>query len=735
VPSNRLSVGEVGVDVRARTEQFVRGLEVASRQLGLHERAVQRAERTWKESARVARSFARQALSLRNAFFAIGGAGGGLTLLIRQQAAFAEQLKTQSDLTGVSVRDIQQLSYALGSYGVDLDTVSDFLRELSLRQREAIDDNDDVAAAFRQIGVEFADAAGNARPLLEVIRDFARVLPQVNHELGLSTLDRIAGEDAQRVFGVLRQGLPNLERLLSVARDTTPGLSDAANDSLRELGRSLTRFANRFQEAIREALADNAPQIQSFFDDIEAALPDIVSGFERLASAVRDGIGFLVEHGPTILKILGALKGASVGATAGALAGAPGGPLGSLIGTVAGGALGAGGGAAGVDALIDRLGGLGQSGPPTTQRRFVPDGRGGYRRVGAQGQRVVQAFRFPEVTATASRITGTVPDTRPLDQSLLRPGAVSEFKAAGRQAGETFAAAAKATILEQLGGQIGAPLLDSLVPEAKELLRFTQSGDTRRRELGLLIDQLTRQEAVLAALPAGQISIEQYEQVRDIQQQLLAARAEKEQLDAFVARTAPLRRTIEGGGSIHDVLAAARQVDPVIAERALAAARTRKEQEAAVQAAREAEEQARKAAQAATEAHYREITALQEKRYLLQQVGATIGAFFSDAITGADNLIDRFRQLADQIASLAIQRLVVEPLVTSVVNSVAPLPAAPAAAGKVVNLSYAPTITAGATAAEVATAIDESVPRVAAAAKAAVEEDLSQPSRIREILG
>ena len=672
-----VKLGGVFITLRARTAAYVRDLTSADRALKRHQQQVRANARAWRNAKREARELGRQATSIRNLGAVGAAAAAGLTLLVRSQSRHADELRTNARLTGRSIAELQTWTQALASARSDEDSVADGLRELNLRIREAIDGNLDVAHAARLAGLRLTDEAGAARDAYEVIRDLADIIPTLTEGEAVSILDRLGGEDLQLLYSILSQGSEELERRLAAARRTARQLTDEQADALVELGEGLDRVEIAAKAALGAAVAAEADRLDAVLARVEDRLPDLIDGFLSLSERGVGAFEVLIDHGRELLALLVGIK---AGLAGGKLAKAATflGPKGRLI---AGAVTAPVAGYAAYEATLQAL---------ASTAPGVPDDRGAAAQARALAEQDARFRRTGgySTTVTASRLPADGAD--PNATGLLY---TADQAAAALEAG-------RATGREYVAGLV--------------------EGIERRRQdlevaLGRAVavpEELRGIDARAAALTAN---------LADVRRQIGGL---AEDTDEAIKRKAELvlqeKALVEELGAVAG--ARDRVAEALRVEAGLTDALAQQQEEAA---ARDLERRIQRADAYARfeEAERRQAAALERDRDLVRQVGFAFTDTFGAAIRGADSLSDRLAMLADQLAALALQRLVFEPLVNSLAETLVP-GGSRAGGGNVFHFS--PTITGGAGAGDVADGLAAGY----GAFQQDVLQDLARPSRI-----
>jgi hypothetical protein len=107
-----------------------------------------------------------------------GGLLAGLAAIEKSAAEAALQMDKLAQKVGASVPFLAEMSYAAKMVGVEQDSLASSLKFLDRAIAEATNGNQKYRDAFKGLGVAFADAHLQARPLQDVFMDLVRVFSQ-----------------------------------------------------------------------------------------------------------------------------------------------------------------------------------------------------------------------------------------------------------------------------------------------------------------------------------------------------------------------------------------------------------------------------------------------------------------------------------------------------------------------------------------------------------------------------
>ena len=248
---------------------------------------------------------------------------------------FADELITQSTVTGISTEKLQELAYAAELVDVSVDTITGAMRKQIQTMTSVADGNEALTAAYDQLGVSVTNADGTLRDNESVFWDTINALGQIEDGTERDALAmQVFGKSAQELNPLIAAGSERMEELAQKAHDVGYVLDDetlgkfgelddqmnylkngatAAKNaigtillpSLTKLGKDgsdlLGQFTNKLLSAdgdikqLPGIIADLVPQIVGAISD---NLPDLVSGVLDVAFALIDSI---VDNLPALL--------------------------------------------------------------------------------------------------------------------------------------------------------------------------------------------------------------------------------------------------------------------------------------------------------------------------------------------------------------------------------------------------------------------------------------------------
>lgn len=194
-------------------------------------------------------------------------AGLSVGLVLSSMRDAVEQLAAlddAADITGASVESLSSLLNTLKPSGIGLEQVTDIAGKLTRAMAGADEETSSAAAAFRALKVETKDAAGNLRPVDDVLVDLAKSLSQyADGSNKVALVQAILSKSGA-------QYLPLLKDLASTQREAATVTAEQAEQA-DKLDKSLAAMAasvNAVKIAIGSSLI---PQLNEVIDKFKAA--------------------------------------------------------------------------------------------------------------------------------------------------------------------------------------------------------------------------------------------------------------------------------------------------------------------------------------------------------------------------------------------------------------------------------------------------------------------------------
>lgn len=262
-----------------------------------------------------------QTLVLAGRFAAVAAAvveaEKALISLTIESAAYADEILTQSVVTGLSTEALQEYQYAAELVDVSLDTLTSSQTKMIRSMDAARRGSKEQAEAFDKLGISVQNADGTLRDAQEVFGDAIDALGAISNETERDAIAMtIFGRSARDLNPLIKAGSDGLRELTQEAHDVGYVMGEEALDALGAVDDQLQRM-NRSGEALKNQIAVGmAPAVENLMQkgtdlfvrlqeaaegsgilEVFGALLDVVSAleplFDVLFGTAEDGVPVL----------------------------------------------------------------------------------------------------------------------------------------------------------------------------------------------------------------------------------------------------------------------------------------------------------------------------------------------------------------------------------------------------------------------------------------------------------
>lgn len=262
-----------------------------------------------------------QTLVLAGSFAAVAAAvvevEKALVSLTIESAAYADEILTQSAVTGLSTEALQEYQYAADLVDVSLDTLTSSQTKMIRSMDAARRGSKEQAEAFDKLGISVQNADGTLRDAQDVFGDAIDALGAISNETERDAIAMtIFGRSARDLNPLIKAGSDGLRELTQEAHDVGYVMGEEALDALGAVDDQLQRM-NRSGEALKNQIAVGmAPAVENLMKkgtdlfvrlqeaaegsgilEVFGALLDVVSAleplFDVLFGTAEDGVPVL----------------------------------------------------------------------------------------------------------------------------------------------------------------------------------------------------------------------------------------------------------------------------------------------------------------------------------------------------------------------------------------------------------------------------------------------------------
>ena len=237
-----------------------------------------------------------------------------LISMTKESAAYADEILTQSAVTGLSTEALQEYQYAAEFVDVSLDTLTSSQTKMIRSMDAARRGSKEQAEAFDKLGISVQNADGTLRDAQDVFGDAIDALGAISNETERDAIAMtIFGRSARDLNPLIKAGSDGLRELAQEAHNVGYVMSEEALDALGAVDDQVQRM-NRSNEALKNQIAVGmAPAVENLMKkgtdffvrlqeaaegsgilEVFGALLDVVSAleplFEVLFGTAEDGV-------------------------------------------------------------------------------------------------------------------------------------------------------------------------------------------------------------------------------------------------------------------------------------------------------------------------------------------------------------------------------------------------------------------------------------------------------------
>lgn len=218
-----------------------------------------------------------------------------------QAAADVDELISESMVTGLSTKTLQELQYAENLIDVSVGTITGSMTKLTKAMGSARDGNASAIQSFADLGVSIEDANGNLRSAEDVFMDVIDALGQIENptERDAAAMD-ILGKSAQELNPLILQGTDALREYMAEAESVGYVLGEEDVAALGALDDAVQRNELMWDSLKKQLAAQFAP-----------AAKDALEAFTNLTKTAGEALvnSRLIENlGSIITAISGVIK-------------------------------------------------------------------------------------------------------------------------------------------------------------------------------------------------------------------------------------------------------------------------------------------------------------------------------------------------------------------------------------------------------------------------------------------
>jgi hypothetical protein len=220
-----------------------------------------------------------------------GLAAGGIAGIVNQFGAVASSVASIGDeakRAGLSAKAFQELGYVAKANRIEVDALTDGMKELSLRADEYIATGKGSAAeSFQRLGISAEELKKKLQDPSALFTEIIGKLSQLDKAAQIRISDELfGGTGGEKFVQLISQGEQGIKDTIAEAHRLGAVMDDEVIASAAELDKKFNAIATTVGTALKTAIVEAATELQKFIDQFRAF-------DERATSTLKDRFGEL----------------------------------------------------------------------------------------------------------------------------------------------------------------------------------------------------------------------------------------------------------------------------------------------------------------------------------------------------------------------------------------------------------------------------------------------------------
>lgn len=243
---------------------------------------------------------------------AIKEIGNGVVDVVKQTAAYADNIITLSNNTGIATDTLQELQYMQELTDVSLETVTSSMAKQIKSMSNAEKGSKDYCNAYEKLGVRIKDANGQLRDSEEVYWECIDALGQITNETERdSTAMQLFGKSAQDLNSLIKIGSEGVREYAEEARNMGAVLDESTLGKLGEADDAFQRMNQSLEVAKRSMGIALAPTVTESIGRVTDKIIEMEDSAQDIAGPILDGIAntlcWILDNADLIISALGGI--------------------------------------------------------------------------------------------------------------------------------------------------------------------------------------------------------------------------------------------------------------------------------------------------------------------------------------------------------------------------------------------------------------------------------------------
>lgn len=236
----------------------------------------------------------------------VGAVSDAYNLLIGDTVELADDLMTQSSVTGLSTDELQEYAYMAELVDTDVSTITGSLTKLTRNMDSAKSGTGSAADAFKTLGIDIYNADGTMRDANDVFGEAIDKLGSMENQTERDALAMdLFGKSGQELNPIIDAGSEAIDNFRKEAHDMGYVLDEETLDSLGGIDDSMQKLDNAFQTAKNTIAVALAPVVADLTEKfVEWAQSVDWNEVGRIVKATFDTIGGAIRAVYPIIETL-----------------------------------------------------------------------------------------------------------------------------------------------------------------------------------------------------------------------------------------------------------------------------------------------------------------------------------------------------------------------------------------------------------------------------------------------
>ena len=243
-------------------------------------------------------------------------AGKELIDMTKEGAAYADNILTQSSITGIATDKLQEYAYAAELVDVSLDTLTGSMRKNINSMKNAANGSATYLDAYEKLGISITDTNGNLRDSETVYWELIEALGNVENETERDALAMtLLGRSAQDLNPLIEAGADRVKELAEQAHEAGYVLSDellksygAFDDQMQYFNNGITAARNALGTVLLPLLTDLTRDGVSLLGEFTRGVQDANGDLSKIGEVIGEilpkALNVVMKYVPTILDLI-----------------------------------------------------------------------------------------------------------------------------------------------------------------------------------------------------------------------------------------------------------------------------------------------------------------------------------------------------------------------------------------------------------------------------------------------